>query len=127
MKITSLYQVSHYIRVKKTKKYKELGPAKLPRYKRILYIRPRYNEVLLYQTLIIIHEFSKELLKMKNNKSFFLHLVVSGQTCPVFVVFFLTIYADRNLNRCLLEANVWVKLSFINHSKMKLVCLGANA
>ena len=35
MKITLLYQVSHYIRVKK-KKYKELGPAKLPRYKRIL-------------------------------------------------------------------------------------------
>ena len=36
MKITLLYQVSHYIRVKKTKKYKELEPAKLPRYKRIL-------------------------------------------------------------------------------------------
>ena len=35
MKITLLYQVSH-IRVKKTKKCKELGPAKLPRYKRIL-------------------------------------------------------------------------------------------
>ena len=35
MKITLLYQVSHYIRVK-TKEYKELGPAKLPRYKRIL-------------------------------------------------------------------------------------------
>ena len=29
MKITLLYQVSHYIRVKK-QKYKELGPAKLP-------------------------------------------------------------------------------------------------
>ena len=36
MKITLLYQVSHYIRENKTKKYKELGPAKLPRYKRIL-------------------------------------------------------------------------------------------
>lgn len=38
MKITSLqvYQVSHYIRVKKTKKYKELGPAKLPCYKGVL-------------------------------------------------------------------------------------------
>ena len=33
MKITMLYQVSHYIRVKKLKKYKELGPAKLPCYK----------------------------------------------------------------------------------------------
>ena len=33
---------------KKTKKYKKLGPAKLPRYKRICYIRPRYNEVPLY-------------------------------------------------------------------------------
>ena len=35
MKITLLYQVSHYIRVKKTKKYKELGPEKLPCYKRV--------------------------------------------------------------------------------------------
>ena len=36
MQITLLYQVSHYIRVKNTKKYKELGPAKLPCYKRVL-------------------------------------------------------------------------------------------
>ena len=37
IKITHLlYQVSHYIRVKKTMKYKELGPAKLPCYKRVL-------------------------------------------------------------------------------------------
>ena len=35
MKITLLYQVSHYIKIKK-QKYKELGPAKLPSYKRIL-------------------------------------------------------------------------------------------
>ena len=34
---------------KKTKKYKELGPAKLPCCKRVLlYIRPLYNEVPLY-------------------------------------------------------------------------------
>ena len=32
---------------KKTKKYKRLGPAKLPCYKRV-YIRPLYNEVPLY-------------------------------------------------------------------------------
>ena len=36
MKITLLYQVSHYIQGKKTKKYKELAPAKLPRYKMIV-------------------------------------------------------------------------------------------
>ena len=35
MKITLLYQVSHYIRVEK-EKYKALGPAKLPCYKRVL-------------------------------------------------------------------------------------------
>ena len=35
MKMTLLYQVSHYIRVKK-QKYKELGPGKLPCYKRVL-------------------------------------------------------------------------------------------
>ena len=51
MKITLLYQVSCYIRVK-TKKYKELGPAKLPCYKRVLlYIRPLYNKVSLYNEL----------------------------------------------------------------------------
>ena len=41
MKITLLYQVSHYIRVKKTKKYKELGQAKLPCYKMVL-LYPTY-------------------------------------------------------------------------------------
>ena len=44
----TLYQVSHYIRVKKTKRYKELGPAKLPHKRGFCYIRPRYNEVPLY-------------------------------------------------------------------------------
>ena len=36
MKITLLYQVSCYIRVKE-QKYKELGPAKLPCYKRVMF------------------------------------------------------------------------------------------
>ena len=43
MNITLLYQVSHYIRVKKLK-YKELGPAKLP----------CYNEVPLYHSTVDI-------------------------------------------------------------------------
>ena len=38
MKISLLYQVSHYIRVD-TQKYKELGPAKLPLYEVPLYER----------------------------------------------------------------------------------------
>ena len=37
MKLTLLYQVSHYIRVKKQRNiYKEVGPAELPCYKRVL-------------------------------------------------------------------------------------------
>ena len=50
VKITLLYPVSHYIRVKKTKKYKVLGPAILPCYflRGLCYIRPLYNEVPLY-------------------------------------------------------------------------------
>ena len=36
MEIALLYQVSPYIRVKKEKKYIELGPAKLPCYNRVL-------------------------------------------------------------------------------------------
>ena len=52
MKITLLYQVSVLYQGKKTKKYKELGPAKLPCYKRVLlYIRPLYNKVPLYNEL----------------------------------------------------------------------------
>ena len=52
MKISFLYQVSH---IKKAKKYKELGPAKLPCYKRATfhYIRPLYNEVPLYNNFVI--------------------------------------------------------------------------
>ena len=36
MKITLLYQVFSLYQGKKTKKYKDLGPAKLPCYKRVL-------------------------------------------------------------------------------------------
>ena len=36
IKITLLYQVSHYIRVRKTKKYKDLGPANYLVYNRVL-------------------------------------------------------------------------------------------
>ena len=45
IKITLLYQVSHYIRVKKPKKYKELGPAIYLVIRGFCYIRPLYNEV----------------------------------------------------------------------------------
>ena len=40
MKSTLLYRVSHYIMVKKTKKYKELGPVKLHCYNKraLLYL-----------------------------------------------------------------------------------------
>ena len=43
MKIILLYQVSHYIRVKKnTKKYKKLGPANLPCYIRGFLLYPTF-------------------------------------------------------------------------------------
>ena len=45
MKITLLYQVSHYIRVKKTKKYKEPWDQQNYLVIRGFYIRPRYNKV----------------------------------------------------------------------------------
>ena len=44
------YQFSHYIRIK-SMKYKEQGPAKVPSYNRVCYIRPLYNEVPLYKWL----------------------------------------------------------------------------
>ena len=41
------------------------------------------SSAMYYQNLIIIHECSKKLLKMKNSKSFFKHLVqiVNGTSC----------------------------------------------
>ena len=40
-----------------------------------------HSSAMYYQNLIIIHECSKELLKMKNNKSLFWHLVWGGIIC----------------------------------------------
>ena len=40
-----------------------------------------HSSAMHYQNLIIIHECSKELLKMKNNKSLFWHLVWGGIIC----------------------------------------------
>ena len=58
MKITLLYQVSHY-QGKKTKKYKELGPEKLP-----CYIQPLYNEVPLYHVYMEVYLHSRFVCKM---------------------------------------------------------------
>ena len=60
MKISLLYQVVCYIRVKNPKKYQELRPPKLPCY--ILgfwYIRPLYNKIQLYNDWILLCAVSK--------------------------------------------------------------------
>ena len=48
MKITLLYQVSHYIRVKKQRNIKSWDQQNYLVIRRFCYIRPRYNEVPLY-------------------------------------------------------------------------------
>ena len=48
MKITSLYHVSHYIRVKKQRKIKSWDQQNYLVIRGFCYIRPRYNEVPLY-------------------------------------------------------------------------------
>ena len=48
MKITLLYQVSHYIRVKKQKNIKSWDQPNYLVIRGFCYIRPRYNEVPLY-------------------------------------------------------------------------------
>ena len=48
MKITLLYQVSHYIRVKKQRNIKSWDQQNYLVIREFCYIRPRYNEVPLY-------------------------------------------------------------------------------
>ena len=48
MKITLLYQVSHYIRVKKQRNIKSWDQQNYLVIRGFCYIRPRYNEVPLY-------------------------------------------------------------------------------
>ena len=48
MKITLLYQVSHYIRVKKQRNIKSWDQQNYLVIRGLCYIRPRYNEVPLY-------------------------------------------------------------------------------
>ena len=48
MKITLLYQVSHYIRVKKLRNIKSWAPQNYLVIRGFCYIRPLYNEVPLY-------------------------------------------------------------------------------
>ena len=49
MKITLLYQVSHYIRVKKQRNIKSWDQQNYLVIRGFCYIRPRYNEVPLYK------------------------------------------------------------------------------
>ena len=51
MKITLLYQVSHYIRVKKQRNIKSWDQQNYLVIRGFCYIRPRYNEVPLYYIL----------------------------------------------------------------------------
>ena len=52
MKITLLYQVSHYIRVKKLRNIKSWDQQNYLVIRGFCYIRPRYNEVPLYMHLL---------------------------------------------------------------------------
>ena len=52
MKITLLYQVSHYIRVKKQRNIKSCDQQNYLVIRGFCYIRPRYNEVPLYKCLL---------------------------------------------------------------------------
>ena len=53
MKITLLYQVSHYIRVKKQRNIKSWDQQNYLVIRGFCYIRPRYNEVPLYLHLLV--------------------------------------------------------------------------
>ena len=59
MKITLLYQVSHYIRVKNIHidVYKELGPAKLPCYKSLL---KHVSRVVIAFIIELYHEYESK-------------------------------------------------------------------
>ena len=54
MKITLLYQVSHYIRVKKQRNIKSWDQQNYLVIRGFCYIRPLYNEVSLYNQSILL-------------------------------------------------------------------------
>ena len=55
-----------------------------------------HSSAMYYQNLIIIHECSKKLLKMKNSKSFFLHLI--QQILSMYLTFLLYSLNTSSLN-----------------------------
>ena len=57
MKITLLYQVSHYIRVKKQRNIKSWDQQNYLVIRGVCYIRPRYNEVPLYMYTMHDYDF----------------------------------------------------------------------
>ena len=62
MKITLLYQVSHYIRVKKQRNIKSWDQQNHLVITGFCYIRPLYNEVPLYSKCILLPFFCKTIL-----------------------------------------------------------------
>ena len=64
----------------KAKKIKDTNASK------VMPINTVHSSAMHYQNLIIIHECSKKLLKMKNNKSFFKHLVHTFTCTAVLVI-----------------------------------------
>ena len=62
MKITLLYQVSHYIRVKKQRNIKSWDQQNYLVIRGFCYIRPHYNEVPLY--IILLMQNFKELYEL---------------------------------------------------------------
>ena len=66
MKITLLYQVSHYIRVKKQRNIKSWDQQNYLVISGFCYIRPLYNEVPLYLTFTTLPSMKFDLVEHRN-------------------------------------------------------------
>ena len=82
MKITLLYQVSHYIRVKKLRNIKSWDQQNYLVTRGFCYIRPRYNEVPLYYTMAFTYEVYLEVSFLVLGSSLVIGDLISGRHTP---------------------------------------------
>ena len=69
MKITLLYQVSHYIRVRKQRNIKSWDQQNYLVIRGFCYIRPLYNEVPLYYRILVFVLYQVYTLHTKNYRN----------------------------------------------------------
>ena len=98
MKITLLYQVSHYIRVKKQRNIKSWDQQNYLVIRGFCYIRPRYNEVPLYFSNLTMYD-RTPFWKKFNNHYMYMYFI------------FTRIFPNSQMYRLSVTVNPWLNLT----------------